>query len=155
MKTQAFIFLIMLIGLLTVTGCRPSVNIDWTETPVVNHSQDISSPTSNIPSISGGQSHSDTRQSSELPLRIVSLTSPVSPGLNATLVVETLPGAECSAIVDYGPSGNGVLHPRMADGTGRVSWTWTVGRFSGTWQISITAGYEGKSKMIMTPFTVH
>ncbi|MDD5701612.1 MAG: hypothetical protein PHU23_06120 [Dehalococcoidales bacterium] len=107
------------------------------------------------PSISGGQSHSDTRQSSELPLRIVSLTSPVSPGLNATLVVETLPGAECSAIVDYGPSGNGVLHPRMADGTGRVSWTWTVGRFSGTWHISITAKYGGKSKMIMAPFTVH
>ncbi len=94
------------------------------------------------------------QQSSELPLRIISLTSPIDPGLDATLVIETLPGAECSAIVDYGPSGNSVLRSQVADGNGKVSWTWTVGRFSGNWQITVKASYGGKSTSTMTPFTV-
>jgi len=94
------------------------------------------------------------QQPAELPLRIVSVTSPINPGLYATLVIETLPGAECSAIVDYGSSGNSVLHSKIADGSGRVSWTWTVGGFSGTWQIVVKATYGGKTASQITPFTV-
>jgi len=95
-----------------------------------------------------------SQQSNELPLRIVSLTSPINPGLNATLVVETIAGAECSAVVDYGPSGNTVLYSKTVDSNGKISWTWLVGKFPGTWQITVTANYGGKSKSIMTPFTV-
>jgi hypothetical protein len=104
--------------------------------------------------VSPGQLPEFGQQSNDLPLRIISLTSPVNPGLSATLVVETLPGAECSAIVDYGPSGNSVLRSQVADGNGKVSWTWTVGRFSGNWQITVKASYGGKRTSTMTPFTV-
>jgi len=89
-----------------------------------------------------------------LPLRIISLTSPINPGLPATLIVETLPEAECSAIIDYGPSGNSILPSRIADGSGRVSWNWLVGKFSGTWQITIKASYGGKTASMITLFTV-
>jgi len=37
----------------------------------------------------------------QLPLRIVSLTSPIAPQGYATIVSDTLPGAECTIIVDY------------------------------------------------------
>ncbi|MDD5537388.1 MAG: hypothetical protein PHF12_00300 [Candidatus Omnitrophica bacterium] len=103
---------------------------------------------------SPGQLPISGRQSNEIPTRVISLTSPISSGLDATLVVETLPGAECSAIVDYGPSGNSVLPSRIADGNGKVSWTWPVGKFSGTWQITIKASYGGKSVNILAPFTI-
>jgi len=90
----------------------------------------------------------------DLPLRIISLTSPINPGVYATLVVETLPGAECSAIVDYGPSGVAVLRTQTVDGDGKVSWTWMVGKFSGTWQVVVKASFDGKTASQITSFII-
>jgi len=56
-------------------------------------------------------------------LEIVSVTSPVSSGSNATLVAQTIPGAECDITVYYksGASTASGLYPKTADSSGRVS----------------------------------
>jgi hypothetical protein len=94
-----------------------------------------------------------------LSLQIISVTSPVSPGANATLVAQTTPGAECSIIVYYksGPStATGLMTPKTADNSGRVSWTWKVGTRTtpGSWQIVVSASYEGQTVSQDTYFTV-
>lgn len=79
-----------------------------------------------------------------LPLRIVSVTSPVKAGSKATLVAETNPGAMCSITVYYqsGTSSAAGLEPKSADSSGRVSWTWTVGSRTtlGIWRIVVATG---------------
>jgi len=102
-----------------------------------------SSPASTSASAAGLPALS--QQSNELPLRIMSVTSPVRPGVNATLVAQTILGAECSIIIDYGPSGVQSLRPKIADGSGKVSWTWTVGNFRGEWEIVVKANYGGET----------
>jgi len=82
------------------------------------------------------------QQPAELPLRIISVTA------------ETLPEAECYITIDYGPSGVQSLRPKTADGTGRVSWSWAVGNFRGTWEIMVKATYGGKTASKITLFTV-
>jgi competence protein ComEC len=75
-------------------------------------------------------------------LTILSVTSPVSKGSNATLSARTSPNASCSIVVSYksGPSHASGLGSKIADSSGAVSWTWKVGSgtTSGTWPISVT-----------------
>ncbi len=79
-----------------------------------------------------------------LPLKIISVTSPVKAGSRATLVAETTPGALCSITVYYksGPSSASGLEAKTAESSGRVSWTWTVGSSTtpGTWRIVVATG---------------
>lgn len=65
----------------------------------------------------------------ELPISIVILTSPVAPFTDATIQVQTTPGASCSITVLYksGPSRAKGLYPQTADGKGRISWRWRMG----------------------------
>jgi hypothetical protein len=94
----------------------------------------------------------------ELTLEIVSVTSPVSPGHNATLVARTAPGANCDITVYYksGPSTAQGLYPKTADSNGSVSWTWLVGTRTtpGSWRIVVTATLGGKTVSQTTYFTV-
>jgi hypothetical protein len=83
--------------------------------------------------------------SDEIYLEIASLTSPLSPGRNATLTALTEPGAVCNIIIDFGPSGNSSLRSQTADSSGKVSWTWTIGKISGIYAISVTARYGGQT----------
>jgi len=80
------------------------------------------------PSVSGG-------------LDILSVTSPISKGANATLTAKTSPNANCSITAYYksGPSTAAGLVPKTADSSGMVSWIWKVGArtTSGTWRIVI------------------
>lgn len=75
---------------------------------------------------------------------LVSLTSPVSPGEYATIMVKTSSGASCSIVVSYksGPSKAEGLSPTVADANGMCSWGWKVGARTtpGTWSISVTTG---------------
>jgi hypothetical protein len=91
-------------------------------------------------------------------LEIVSVTSPVSPGHNATLVAKTAPGANCDITVYYksGPSTAQGLYPKTADNNGSVSWTWMVGTRTtpGSWRIVVTATLGGKTVSQTTYFTV-
>jgi hypothetical protein len=62
-------------------------------------------------------------QPSELVLEILSVTSPVKPGANATLVAQTVPGASCAIKVIYksGPGKAQGLNQQTADSQGKVS----------------------------------
>jgi len=62
--------------------------------------------------------------------------------------------AELPLRIISGPSGVQSLRPKTADGTGRVSWSWTVGNFRGTWEIMVKATYGGKTASKITLFTV-
>jgi len=93
-----------------------------------------------------------------LTLDIVSVSSPIAPGANATLVAKTAPGANCTITVYYksGPSKAQGLTPKDADANGSVSWTWKVGTNTtpGTWRIVVTASKNGQRVTKETSFVV-
>jgi len=93
-----------------------------------------------------------------LSVEIVSVTSPVSQGANATAVAQTSPGANCSITVTYksGPSKAQGLVPKTADASGQVSWTWKVGTNTtpGDWPIDITCSLGGQSQSARSSITV-
>lgn len=78
----------------------------------------------------------------ELELKLLSLTSPVAPGDDATLTLQTAAAARCTIMVRYksGPSRAKGLVAKRADREGRVSWTWRVGTRTtpGTWPVTVT-----------------
>ena len=80
---------------------------------------------------------------------LVSLTSPISRGAYATIVVRTQAGVHCSIIVYYksGPSTAKGLEPKIADANGRCAWTWKVGTATtpGTWKIVVKTATLSKT----------
>lgn len=94
----------------------------------------------------------------DLPVTVVSLTSPAAPFSDATLEVKTGAGADCTITVLYksGPSRARGLVPRQADGAGRVSWTWRVGSNTtpGQWPIEVTCRRGMDSGTLRTSFEV-
>lgn len=93
-----------------------------------------------------------------LPVRLVSPTSPVSPGDDATVTVQTTPGALCLITVRYksGPSRARGLVPKIADSRGIVTWTWRVGTRTtpGRWPIIVTCSADGRQGTLETSFEV-
>jgi hypothetical protein len=93
-----------------------------------------------------------------LQIRVVSLTSPVSPGDDASITIQTAPNASCSITVIYksGPSRARGLFPQSADGRGRVTWTWRVGTRTtpGRWPIIVTCSAGGRQGTLETAFVV-
>ena len=91
-------------------------------------------------------------------IELVSVTSPVQQGGDATITVRTLPGAECNIRVKYksGWSTAAGLYSKKADEKGLVSWTWAVSpRTSpGTWMIYVTAKLNEENANLKTTFTV-
>lgn len=89
---------------------------------------------------------------------LVSVTSPAARGHDATIVVQTAPGARCLIAVRYksGPSRARGLGPTTADGRGRVAWTWRVGTNTtpGTWPISVVRSEGEQRATLETSFTV-
>jgi hypothetical protein len=79
-------------------------------------------------------------------VRLVSLTSPVAAGSDATLVAAVPTGTPCAIVVTYksGPSSAAGLYPKRAT-AGRVSWTWMVGTRTtpGRWPIDVSCGAAG------------
>ncbi len=91
-----------------------------------------------------------------LTLEIVSVTSPVRVGTEATLRAKTAPGAECLITVFYKP-GERIrphLEAKTADDAGNVSWTWRVGSGPGTWPVWVTARSHGQIEIEKTTYTV-
>ena len=97
-------------------------------------------------------------QPSSLTLDIISVTSPVSRGSNATLAAKTAAGAACTITIHYasGPSSAAGLEPKAADGAGNVSWTWSVGprTTAGEWRIVVTSSKDGQKVTKETKFVV-
>ena len=79
-------------------------------------------------------------------VRLISVTSPASPGSYATLRAAVAPARSCSITVYYksGPSRAQGLYPKRPSG-GRVSWTWMVGTRTtpGRWAIVVSCGSAG------------
>jgi hypothetical protein len=76
-------------------------------------------------------------------VKLLSLTSPVDAGSDATLVVAVPTGTACSIVVTYksGPSSAAGLYPQRASG-GHIDWTWMVGTRTtpGRWPIDVSCG---------------
>ena len=79
-------------------------------------------------------------------MKLVSLTSPVRAGSNATLTVAVPNGTSCAIVVTYksGRSSAAGLYAQRARAD-RVSWTWTVGTRTtpGRWPIDVACGAAG------------
>ena len=82
-------------------------------------------------------------------VKLISLTSPVSPGNPASITIKTIASAKCQITVQYlsGLSKAKGLIPQTADSQGQVTWTWLVGSRTtpGTWPIIVTC-LSGKSQ---------
>jgi len=91
-------------------------------------------------------------------IEILSVTSPVNSGANATLSAKTEPQAQCSIAVVYksGPSTAEGLEDKTADTQGNVSWTWRVGAGTSpeSYSITINAKLGDRTGSQTTHFTV-
>ncbi len=79
-------------------------------------------------------------------VRLLSVTSPASPGSHASLTAAVSQPATCRIVVMYlsGSSHASGLYPKRATG-GKVSWTWMVGTNTtgGRWPIYVLCGSAG------------
>ncbi|MES0329623.1 MAG: hypothetical protein ABUK06_04985 [Dehalococcoidales bacterium] len=84
---------------------------------------------------------------SDFAIKIISLSTPIDPGHYTTLTATTLPYASCDITVTYasGPVDAEELGPKIANGSGVVSWTWKVdaGTTAGSWPIVVIASLGG------------
>ncbi len=94
----------------------------------------------------------------QLQIRLISVTSPARPGIDATIRVMTVPKAACTIAVYYksGASRAQGLVPKTADTRGTVTWTWRVGTRTtpGTWPIVVKCSAGGKPGVLRTSFMV-
>ena len=97
--------------------------------------------------------------SGAITVTISSISSPVSRGASATLAARTKAGASCAIIVLYksGPSKAQGLEPETANGSGEVTWTWTIGSGTtpGSWPVTVTCSTGGNSGSAQTTLVVH
>lgn len=86
------------------------------------------------------------------------LTSPVAPGMNASVNVKTNANAECtiSVVYDKTASKDSGLSSKTADEFGIVDWTWTVESTVpyGTWPVKITCTIDKKSAVVQGDLVV-
>lgn len=83
---------------------------------------------------------------------VQSLTSPVAPGDNASIIAQTNAGSWCTISVTYGTtkSTDSGLKGKTADAYGSVTWTWTVEPSVpvGKWPVTVTCTRNGKSGLV-------
>lgn len=85
-------------------------------------------------------------------LSVQSLSTPVAPGSNASIIVRTNPEAECDITVEYNkvPSKDSGLITKVADEFGIISWAWTVEESTplGKWPVKVTCKNEKNSGVV-------
>ena len=88
-------------------------------------------------------------------IQVISITSPISAGSNATIKIKGTPNTNYSITVHYksGPSTADGLNNKSSDSEGYVEWTWKVGSrtSSGSWKIVISSSVDS----ITEYFTVY
>ena len=93
-----------------------------------------------------------------LALALLSVSSPVVPNSDASVVIQTEPGAVCSIAVFYssGPSQAQGLGQKTAGPDGRCQWVWTVGpnTSEGAYRITLRVELAGRRNQLDTQFTV-
>jgi hypothetical protein len=89
---------------------------------------------------------------------VTMLSSPVSPGSNASISVKTNAGSTCkiSVVYDKTASTDSGLTPKVADDYGAVSWSWTVEPSAplGKWPVKVTCVFYGKSAFVQGDLVV-
>ncbi len=87
-------------------------------------------------------------------INIVSLTSPISRGSQASITINTAPNVRCTITVHYksGPSKAQGLDPKNSDGNGNCTWSWKVGTRTtpGDWRVVLTADGVGQTETYFT-----
>jgi len=78
---------------------------------------------------------------------LISLTSPIVPNSNASLVIQVAPGATCDPGVRYATCWSSAkgLEPKTAGDDGRLGWIWAVGPSTspGEWTVRVTCDPGG------------
>lgn len=94
----------------------------------------------------------------KLGVAIQMLTTPVVPGLNASVTAKTNTDSKCSIQVLYNEvaSRDSGLTPKIADDYGMVSWTWTVESNVplGKWPVKIACALGSKSAVVVGDLVV-
>lgn len=83
-----------------------------------------------------------------LSVKLISVTTPVHPGDDATVSVQTAPKSQCEIIVKMksGKSTAKGLEPKEANNTGKVSWTWKVAKNVKPGTVNITCNCSWAEK---------
>lgn len=140
------ITVIILFVLLLLVGAAYTYYMGQNTTPATNTPSNASLTVAPLPKPSAPAP--TTKVSAAIDL----LTSPVSPGSQAQMTIRTLPKATCSIAVIYNnmPGKDPGLTNKVADDYGTVGWTWTVSRSvpNGTWPVTVTCSYHGKSAVV-------
>lgn len=80
------------------------------------------------------------------------ITSPVTPGMNASITVKTNAGAKCTIVVEYDKvaSKDSGLVPKIAEEFGMVTWAWTVEASAplGKWPVKVTCANVKNSAVV-------
>lgn len=83
---------------------------------------------------------------------VQTITSPVMPGSNASIMVKTNPDANCaiSVVYDKTASKDSGLVAKKADEYGLVEWTWTVESTVplGNWPVKVTCANKKNSAVV-------
>lgn len=78
---------------------------------------------------------------------VEALDTPVAPGSNTSMIINTNSGSVCSIIVSYNDviSKDSGLVPKKADGYGNITWSWTVPATApiGNWPIKVSCVFNG------------
>lgn len=89
---------------------------------------------------------------------VQSITSPVIPGSNASIMVRTNPEAKCmiSVIYDKTPVKDSGLVEKVADEYGLVEWTWTVDSTAplGKWPVEVNCANKKNSAVVANDIQV-
>lgn len=94
----------------------------------------------------------------KLAVKVTKQTSSVQQSGTASVTIKTKKNARCTIDVEYasGSSAAAGLGTKTADGSGKVTWKWTVGGNTtlGTWPIYITCHLKDRSGNVDTKFRV-
>jgi hypothetical protein len=86
------------------------------------------------------------------------VVSPVQQGQNSSVSIQTVPSSVCNISVLYKgkASKDSGLAPKTADAYGNVTWAWTIDSSVpiGTWPITVTCVYHGRSAIVDTSVQV-
>jgi len=89
---------------------------------------------------------------------VETITSPVTPGSNVALDVQTLGGSTCTITAVYNkiPSTDSGLKQKTADTYGVISWSWTVGADTplGSWPVTVTCTHNQKTAVVQSMLSV-
>lgn len=116
-----FLFALVIALMFTVAACNSQ------DAKVSGDSQSVAGGSSD-PAPQSTDAPTTATTDERMAVKIISVTTPVSPGSTVTLFAQTKPGAMCEVNTGYKVSANEAktLYPKQAETSGLISWTWTV-----------------------------